>query len=69
MKQFNNLTKEQKGLGAIVIGVSLLLFISGILIKVLYYPLLILSLGLIVFGVIEGDFINKGVQYFNSLKK
>ena len=52
MNAYKNLSKDSKqGLFLILIGITFLLFISGIITKILFYPLLIAGLGLTIYGL------------------
>lgn len=52
MNAFKNLSNDSKnGLFLILIGATFLLFISGIITKILFYPLLIAGVGLIIYGL------------------
>ncbi|MDR3646267.1 MAG: hypothetical protein P4L22_01860 [Candidatus Babeliales bacterium] len=54
MNSFKNLSKQaQHGLFLVLIGVTFLLFISGIITKILFYPLLIAGIGFVVYGLYE----------------
>jgi len=69
MNFLKNATDSQKGAFFLLVGLTLLLFISGILVKILYYPLLISSFGLIIYGVYLGDFLNKTILFINKQKR
>lgn len=56
MNSFKNMSKQhQHGVLLVVIGVTFLLFISGIITKILFYPLLVAGFGLIIYGLYECD--------------
>lgn len=66
MHFLSNLPDNYKGGFLALIGLSILLFISGFLVKILYYPLLITGLVLTAYGIYLGGFVSKTIAILNS---
>lgn len=66
MNFLSNLPDIYKGTFLTLIGVSILLFISGFLMKILYYPLLVTGFVLTIYGVYLGGFFSKFIALLNS---
>ncbi|MDR3646266.1 MAG: hypothetical protein P4L22_01855 [Candidatus Babeliales bacterium] len=66
MNFLNNLPDSYKGSFLVLIGVSILLFISGFLMKILYYPLLITGFVLTIYGIYLGGLFSKFIALLNS---
>jgi len=66
MNFLNNLPDSYKGAFLTLIGATILLFISGYLMKILYYPLLITGFVLTIYGIYLGGFFSKFIALLNS---
>lgn len=66
MRFLNNLPNSYKGGILTLMGITLLLFISGYLVKILFYPLLVTGYGLTIYGIYLGGFFSKSIALLNS---